>query len=147
LRPIYYLSRIKAMTQNIEKLFKKLENIEPSRELEGNILKSIALEKSWQAKKGLIFADTLTLGSLGAFVFVIVNFWNGIAESEFWSLLKLIFSDTSAVASFWKDFAFSLLETFPAAHLAAILAPVFLLLVAMKIYFRSNEIKYYKHIS
>ena len=127
------------MTQNIQKIFKKLKDNEPSVNLEAKILQKIALEKSWQAKKKLIFADALTLVSLGALAFALLNFWNGIAKSEFWSLAKLIFSDTGAVMSFWKDFSFSLLETFPAAHFAAILAPVFLLMLAMKMYFSNNN--------
>lgn len=133
------------MLQNIQNLFKRLKNVEPSRGLEGKILKSIAREKSWQVKKRLIFADALTLGSLGAFVFVLMNFWNGIAGSEFWSLLKLLFSDTTAVAAFWKDFLFSLLETFPAVHLAAVLAPVLLLMVSLSMYFAANNHSHYKN--
>jgi hypothetical protein len=102
------------------------------------------LEKNWQTEKRLIFADALTIGSLGAFVFILMNFWGGIAKSEFWSLSKLIFSDTASVASFWKDFLFSRLETFPAAHFAVILAPVFLLMVSLKIYFSDNNYNSYK---
>lgn len=133
------------MTQNIHNLFKKLENIEPSQGIEGRILKSIALEKSWQAKKKLIFADALMLGSLGAFVFVILNFWNGIAGSEFWSLAKFVFTDAGVVASHWADFGFSLLETFPAAHAAVFLVPVFLLMVSIKIYFSNKVYNNYKN--
>jgi len=127
------------MTQNIKTLFKNLKDLEPSAGLGGKILKAIVLEKSWQAKKRLIFADALMLGSLGAFVFVLLNFWEGISKSEFWSLLKLLFSDTASVATFWKDFLFSLLETFPAVHFAAILAPVFLLLLSANLYFKSTK--------
>ena len=139
------ISRINNMTQNIKNLFKNLKNLEPSAELEGKILKAIVLERSWQAKKRLIFADVLMLGSLGAFVFVLLNFWEGISKSEFWSLLKLVFSDTAAVAAFWKDFLFSLLETFPAAHFAAILAPVFLLMISLNMYFATNNQNHYKY--
>jgi len=133
------------MTQNLQKIFKKLENIEPSAELEAKILRKIILAKKWQTQKRLIFADVLMLGSLGAFVFVLLNFWEGISKSEFWSLLKLVFSDTAAVAAFWKDFLFSLLETFPAAHFAAILAPVFLLMISLNMYFATNNQNHYKY--
>lgn len=133
------------MIKNIQKLFKNLKDIEPSVDLEAKILRKITLEKSWQKQKRLILADALTLGSLGTFVFVLLNFWSGIVKSEFWSLLKLLFSDTAAVTSFWKDFLFSLLETFPAAHFAAILVPVLLLMVSLKIYFSNNDYNYYKN--
>jgi ABC-type phosphate/phosphonate transport system permease subunit len=123
----------------MQSLFKNLKNIEPSQGIEEKILKSIALEKSWRSKKRLIFADALTLFSLGAFIFVVMNFWNGIAKSEFWSLLRLAGSDTAAVASFWKDFAFSLLETFPAASLAIVLASVLLLILSIDFYFKSTS--------
>jgi hypothetical protein len=133
------------MTQNIQKIFKNLKNIEPSVGLEEKILKNIAYKRKWQAQRRLILADVLTLFSAGSFVFVLVNFWGGIAKSEFWSLSKLMFSDTEAVATFWKDFLFSLLETFPAGHLAAILAPVFLLMVSLTIYFSNNHYNNYKN--
>lgn len=133
------------MTQKLQNLFKNLKEIEPPVGLEAKILRKIALEERWLAKKRLIFADALTLGSLGAFIFVLLNFWDGIAKSEFWSLSKLLFSDTAAVASSWKDFLFSLLETFPAAHFAVVLAPVLLLMVSLKIYF-NNSYKHYKII-
>lgn len=113
--------------------------------LEEKILRKISLEKNWQAKKKLIFADALTLGSLGAFVFVLLNFWEGVFRSEFWSLLKLIFSDTASVAAFWKDFIFSLLETFPAAHFAIILTPIFLLMISLNLYFAINNHNHYRH--
>jgi hypothetical protein len=132
------------MTQNLQKIFKKLENIEPSAELEAKIRQKIILAKKWQAQKRMIFADALTLGSLGAFVFVIMNFWNGIAKSEFWSLFKLMFSDTGIIARHIGEFSLSLLETFPAGHLAALLAPVFLLMVSLKIYFSNNK---YNHVT
>ncbi|MFA6193294.1 MAG: hypothetical protein WC726_00320 [Parcubacteria group bacterium] len=125
------------MTKNIYKLFENLQNIEPSTGLKGKIFRKIALEKNWQTKKRLIFADALMLGSLGAFVFMLMNFWNGIAKSEFWSLLRLIFTDAGIVTSHWMDFAFSLLETFPAIQAAVILAPVFLLLMSANLYFKS----------
>jgi hypothetical protein len=125
------------MTKNIHKLFESLKNIEPSAGLEEKILRKIALEKSWQTKKRLILADALMLGSFGAFVFLLMNFWNGIAKSEFWSLAKLVFTDAGIVASHWADFSFSLLETFPAIHAAIILAPVFLLLISANLYFKS----------
>jgi hypothetical protein len=133
------------MTQNIQNLLKKIKNIEPSRGLEGKILKAVAFQRNWQAKRKLIFADALIISSLGAFVFVMMNFWGGIARSDFWSLLKLVFSDTSAVAASWKDFLFSLLETFPAAHMAAMLAPVFFLMIALSIYFSSSNLKHHNN--
>lgn len=133
------------MSEKLKNLFKSISQQPVPAGLEENILQKITFEKSWQAKKKLIFADALMLGSLGAFVFVLLNFWDGISKSEFWSLLKLIFSDTASVASFWKDFLFSLLETFPAAYFAAILAPVLLLMVSLNMYFAANNHNHHKH--
>lgn len=136
------LSRIKNMDKKIDNLFKQLKNVEPSRGLEGRILRSIAAKQGWREKRRLIFADALGLFSIGSFVFVLLNFWEGISSSSFWNLSALMFSDTGAVLSFWKDFLFSLLETFPAVHFAAILAPVLLLMVSLKIYFSGNNLRY-----
>jgi hypothetical protein len=134
------------MTKNIHKLFKNLKDVEPTAGLEGKVLRQIALEKNWQAKKKLIFADVLVLGSLGAFVFALLNWGSSLMNSEFWSLAKLMFTDAGTVVSHWMNFSFSLLETFPAAHLAAVLAPVFLLMVSLNMYFANKNNKY-NHIT
>ena len=125
------------MSDNLKDIFKNIKDQEVPAGLEKKILRKISLEKSWQAKKRLIFADTLMLGSLGAFAFAIMTFWNGIAGSEVWRLLKLIFTDAGIVANHWMDFSFSLLETFPTAHVAIVLAPIFLLLISANLYFKS----------
>jgi len=132
------------MDQNIQKIFKNLKDVEPSAGLEEKISRKIVLEKSWQMKKKLIFADSLILGSLGAFVFASLNYGSDLLKSEFWSLAKLIFSDAEIVASHWMDFSFSLLESFPAAHLAAVIAPIFFLMISLNIFFLANGYNQFK---
>jgi hypothetical protein len=133
------------MTPNIQKIFKKLKNAEPSAVLEEKILKNIAYKSKWRLQRRLIFADALMLGSLGAFVFIFMNFWNGIAKSEFWILLKLVFTDTGVITGHIGEFLISLLETLPAAHFAAILAPMFLLMIALWIYFSNNNLRHHSN--
>ena len=144
MRPFHYLFVLISMDNKLRNLFKSIKQETPAG-LEAKILRKIVLEKRWQAKKRLILADALMLGSFGAFVFILLNFWGELFRSEFWSLLKLIFSDTASVAVFWKDFLFSLLETFPAAHFAAIIAPVLLLMISLNMYFAVNNHNHYKH--
>jgi len=133
------------MTQSLHQIFKKIKEMNPPAGLEERILQKIALERKWQVKKKLIFTDILSLSSAGALVFVLINFGSELLKSDFWNLARLVFSDTAVVAGNWKDFLFSLLETFPAAHAALILAPVFLLMVSLKIYFSNNYYNHYKH--
>ncbi len=131
------------MEKNIKKIFEILENVEPSVGLEEKILKNIASQESWQKKKKIIFADILSFVSVGTLAFVIFNWGKELIRSEFWNIAKLLFSDTAVVAVHWKEFLFSLLETFPAFHFAILLTPFFVLLMAMEIYF-GNDGNYYR---
>lgn len=133
------------MTKSLHQIFKQIKEMNPPAGLEERILQKIALERKWQVKKKLIFTDILSLSSAGALVFTLINFGSELLKSDFWNLMKLVFSDTAVVAGNWKDFLFSLLETFPAVHAALILAPIFLLMVSLKIYFSNNNYNYYKH--
>lgn len=57
-----------------------------------------------------------------------------LVRSDFWSIVSLVFSDASSIASYWDSFIYSLAETFPAAAVAAFVLPVFVFLVSLGMY-------------
>ena len=134
------------MTQNLQKIFKSLKNIEPSRGLEGKILKAIALEKSFEIRKKLMYARSGLAVSFGALAYTLFVFGKAFLESDFWNMIKLAFSDGGVVAKNWSDFSFSLLETLPVVEIFAMLIPVFAVMIMFSYYFKFTNNKF-NHIT
>jgi len=136
------------MTQNIQKLFKNLKDIEPSRGLEGKILKAIALENSRKMARNLMFARAGLAASFGVLTYTLFVFGRAFLQSDFWNLAKLTFSDTGTIAGHFGDFSISLLETLPVVEIFAILAPVFAVMLMFSWYFKfSNNNFKHNHIT
>jgi len=146
MRPYNFLARINNMTQNLQKIFKNLKNIEPSRGLEGKILKAISLENSRKVAKKLLFARAGLVASFGALAYTLFVFGRAFLESDFWNLAKLSFSDGGVVAKNWGDFSFSLLETLPVVEIFAMLVPVFAVMMLFSYYFKFSNNNHFKHV-
>jgi hypothetical protein len=135
------------MTQNLQKIFKNLKNIEPSRGLEGKILKAISLENSRKMARKLAAARAGLAVSFGALAYTLFVFGRDFLESDFWNLAKLSFSDGGTVAKNWGDFSFSLLETLPVVEIFAMLVPVLAVLAMFSYYFKfSNHNLKHNHV-
>jgi ABC-type phosphate/phosphonate transport system permease subunit len=137
------------MSQKLSQIFKSIGEIDPPFNLEGFILAKIEREshKIIREKKALAYAGLF--GSALATVYAISIFGQEILQSDFWRIATLAFSDISIVAGNWHDYLFSLLETFPAIHAAIMLAPIFILLIALNAYLNlinKNNCKHCKHI-
>jgi hypothetical protein len=118
-------------------IFKKISDIEPSVGLEKRILKGIALRNKLALRRKLAFIYAGLTASTGAFVWTIFTLGKALLQSEFWTLAKLIFSDTGLVLQNWGDFAYSLLETLPIFGIIAILIPIFALFMLGSAYFKT----------
>ncbi|HLM83906.1 MAG TPA: hypothetical protein VK254_01680 [Candidatus Bathyarchaeia archaeon] len=135
------------MTQNIQKIFKSLKDIEPSRGLEGKILKAIARENSLAIRKKLMYARAGLTASFGVLAYTLFVFGRAFLESDFWNMIKLAFSDGGVVAKNWSDFSFSLLETLPVLEIFAILVPVVAVLAMFSWYFKFTNNNYHKRLT
>ncbi|MFH0929901.1 MAG: hypothetical protein V1814_01475 [Candidatus Moraniibacteriota bacterium] len=124
------------MTQNLQKIFKNLKNIEPSRGLEGKILKAIEFEKSLEIRKKLMFTRAGLAVSFGALIYTLFVFGKAFLESDFWNLLKLTLSDTGIIAGHFGDFSISLLESLPVVEIFAMLVPVLAVMLILSYYFK-----------
>lgn len=101
---------------------------EPSKELRGRILSTIALDERRLARKYLLgSAATLIASGVGVVVSVRAVI-AAAAESSLYHYASLLFSDSDIVLSYWKTFAFSLVEAVPFFALTAVFA---MLLVGM----------------
>ncbi|MFA6285278.1 MAG: hypothetical protein WC643_01985 [Parcubacteria group bacterium] len=127
------------MTQNLQKIFKNLKNIEPPRGLEGKILKAISLENRRKVARKLIFARAGLAVSFGALAYTLFVFGRAFLESDFWNIAKLSFTDGGTVARNWGDFSFSLLETLPVLEIFAMLVPVFAVMMMLSWYFKFSN--------
>jgi len=136
------------MDQKLEQLFKNISQINPPERLTGLVLARI--EKIQKRR----FWTKIALSTLGAFVsagvavYFFIIFKESILFSEFWSILSLVFSDASVVATHYQEFFFSLLETLPSMTFAIILIPIFTLLLSIYFIFEAynnkfNQPKYY----
>lgn len=134
------------MENNLNQLFKNISDLEPSSGLEKAILHRIELEKRGQIRRKLTLSYVGLGGSFLASVYAGFALGGDILHSEFWSVVSLFFSDAVVVAGHWKEFALSLLETFPVVNLVAILAPVFTLLISLIFYLDLSKNNNHKYI-
>jgi len=136
------------MIQNLQKIFKNLENVEPSRGLEGKISKAISLENSRKVARKLMFARGGLAVSFGALVYALLVFGKAFLASDFWNLAKLAFSDTGIIARNFSNFSVSLLETLPIVEIFAVLVPVFAVMMMLSWYFKFSNNKFnHNHIT
>lgn len=132
------------MSDKLEKLFKNTKDLEPAAGLERAVLARIETEKSLIIKrKRIISIFGLTFSGMAA-IWAGLTFGSEIAQSEFWRLMSLAFSDLGIVLANWKDFSYSLLETFPVIYIAIIIAPIFTLFLSIGSYL--NNRNHYKFI-
>ncbi len=124
------------MKQDLHKIFKNIQEIEPPKDLAGSILARVDALQKRQIKRRLMLSYLSLAGSFGAFVLAIVEYGQSFLQSDFWILLRLLLTDASAVFKNWNDFLFSLLETFPVISVVAILIPVFLIFISFSVYFK-----------
>lgn len=102
--------------------------MDPPAGLADFVFARIEKEKIKRAKRQLVFSYFGLGGSFALATFVVAVFGQAFWQSEFWTMLSLIFSDISIVAGNLDTYALSLLETFPATHMAIFLIPIFMML-------------------
>jgi hypothetical protein len=147
MRPYAMVLRTNHMTQNIQKIFKNLKNIEPPRALEEKIFKAVALESSQKVAKKLMFVRAGIVASFGGLAYTLFVFGKAFLESDFWNLAKLMFTDTGIIAGHIGDFSISLLENLPIVEIFAILMPVFVVMMILSYYFKFTNSKKFNQVT
>lgn len=112
--------------------------MDPPISLCGFIFARIKKEKARKAKRQLAFSYFGFASSFALAAYVGLNFGQAFLQSEFWSMLSLVFSDLTIVAKNWDGFGCSLLETFPIMHTIAMLLPILILLISANFYLNNR---------
>ncbi len=118
-------------------LFRTAKRPLPPADLLGGILTRINKERKniWQRKMlALIVAATASIAGLAFALYATIA---SFARSGAPAFLKLIVTDTGAVAAYWKDFTYFLLETIPAGGLAVALALAAVVAIVMRTLIRT----------
>jgi len=128
------------MRKDYEKLFTHLISPEPPVGLFEKIMLRIREERRLLTiKRRLAVFSIGTVLSAAAFIPIFKSFQTELYKSGFLQFLSLAFSDFGIVASYWRNFAMSLLETIPAMNLAMFFATIFVFLGSLK--FLTKDIK------
>lgn len=131
------------MEKNLRKISEDFNLVEPPAGLFDKIMFRIEKEKNFLTlRRRIIIFSIGLIGSAIAFIPAFAYARSGFVESGFYSFFSLIFSDTEIVLTYWENFLQSLLETLPAAGLAALLATVAVFLESLKMLVRDLIIFY-----
>ncbi len=133
------------MSNNLNQLFKGIAEIDPPIALAGFVFSEIVKEKNRRTKRQLFFSYFSFGGSFALAIYVGTVFGQAFLQSEFWTMLSLVFSDVATVMRNWDTFFLSLLETFPVAHAMILLIPIFLMLASASYYFNNKTNYRYKY--
>ncbi len=99
-------------------------------ELAGRIVAAVEREAHRQIQFRTRVATGCAFFSLAIFSVSSFIVGRSFLASDFWQILSLLLSDFVAVLSYSEDFFLSLAETFPAASILFLLAPLFLTAVS-----------------
>ena len=120
-------NRISIMT-SLKEIFAN-NSQKPRENLFKLILARIENEKRRMAKIRLIYSGVAGGVSIVALVPMVKFFISDFLQSGFWNYFSLIFSDSGAVLSYWKELGLSLLESLPVLSSAVVLVLVLILLM------------------
>jgi hypothetical protein len=110
--------------------------IDPPEYLFPHILSRITLLKQRAARIRFILFSGTTLMSFLTMIAALRYAWGSFAESSFSAYASLLSSDGSAVLLYWKEFAFSLIESVPLMGITVLLSAIFTLLLSLKLTLR-----------
>ncbi len=110
--------------------------------LYSTVILRIDSEKRKSAKRRLFYTSGAILISVVAFVEASASMLGSLARSGFYNYFSLIFSDGFALVSSWKEFVFSLVESFSVSEFIVLLSIVFVVLISVKILIKNYKIIY-----
>ncbi|MFA6407344.1 MAG: hypothetical protein WCV80_01405 [Candidatus Paceibacterota bacterium] len=120
------------MEREYEKLFAQVDHQLPSEGLVERIVATIAQKDKKRAQIRFIYSTTILAASVIAFVPAIQYLGSEATQSGFFQYISLMFSDGALLATFWKEFSFSLAESFPVFGTLATFSTGFAFLFALR---------------
>ena len=116
-----------------ENLFVGGEIPEPRSDLLDTVMLRINRERGRVLRTRILCFGTLSLFALAAFVPAWRELQGEVSRSGFSEFSSLLISDFSTALTYWKEFSFSLLESFPAIGIAAVLGALFAFLSSVRL--------------
>ncbi len=124
-------------------LFRQSSNPEPNPGLRGKILNQIAVEQH----RIVLVRRRLALFGVAlsglAFSAGVLMYGQMFLQSDFWTLLSLLFTDLSTILGTSQDFVYSLLETAPVLPLVVFLFPLMVLFWSLGWFFSQSDASHY----
>ncbi len=120
------------MEKGHETLFKKLARINPPNRLYGDILMRIEFEQIRKTKVWFAFMGTTAVCSFLALIPTLQYTIRELSQSGFLQYSSLLFSDSAAIALYWKEFTLSLAESLPLLGITTVLSILFIFLGSLK---------------
>jgi len=119
--------------KDFEKIFNKLDKIEPPADLVDKILTRIALAKKRQTLCRVTLGLALSVASGIAIFASLINIGQVLNTSGFFQYLSLVQSDSGLLLVLWKDFSLSLAETLPVLSLTLLMTTVWIFLQSLRL--------------
>ncbi len=102
--------------------------------LRQNIIRSIQREEVRRMRVAFSLSFAAMLASVFGIIISIRYAMLAFYQSNFFSYASLAFSDTDVVAAYWREFAFSLLETLPLFAITFSLIAFALFLISLRMF-------------
>ena len=119
------------MGQDLHKLFKNA-SIQPESRLSGDILKFIEYKNTKKARLSKLAYWSVSFLSLLGSVFSVRSLVKHLINFGFYDYFSLAFSNTGAIARYWKEYTLSLVDSLPIASLLITFLLLFILFVSLR---------------
>jgi hypothetical protein len=117
--------------ENLQKIFKKA-SFRPESRLSGDIW-SLIESKNTQIIKWKTFGYlSLVILSLSGSVLSIKSLIEELSNLGFYDYLSLAFSDSGVIATYWKEYTLSLVDSLPVASLIITFFLIFILFISIQ---------------
>ena len=117
---------------NFRKAFKSIGGARSLDFLASKIIQEINQERMKKVRMQAVISRTVGVISLAALFPALLNIFNQLQGSGFWNYLSLLFTDTGAVATYWKQFSLSLVEALPLFGLTVVVFLVLAVFISLK---------------
>lgn len=119
------------MEQNLQKLFKNAV-YHPEGRLSGDIYNAIEYRNNKIIKWKRFGYLSLSILSLSGSIFSIKSLIEQSTRLGFYNYLSLVFSDSGIIATYWREYILSLVDSLPVASLILSFFLLFILFISVK---------------
>jgi len=119
------------MEKNLQQLFKNAR-YNPKSHLSDNIYRAIELKNSRIIRIKMFNYLGLGVLSLSGSVFSVIDLVKQSSQLGFYQYLSLAFSDSGVIATYWREYTLSLIDSLPIVSLALSFFLLFTLFVSIR---------------